>query len=36
MSNSGIRTVIDPSENWNEKTLTHFTVGFDVEVQIVV
>jgi hypothetical protein len=33
MSQAGIRTMIDPSEEWKEITVTHFRVMFDVEVQ---
>lgn len=36
MSSSGIRTLIDPSEDFKEITITYFRVEFDVEVQIVV
>jgi hypothetical protein len=33
MSSAGIRTVIDPSDEWKEITVTHFRVMFDAEVQ---
>jgi hypothetical protein len=33
MSSAGIRTVIDPSENWKEIVGTHFCVEFEAEVQ---
>jgi hypothetical protein len=36
IDSAGIRTRIDPSEEWKEITVTHFTVSFDVEVQIVI
>jgi hypothetical protein len=36
MDGTGIRTIIDPSGEWREVTITHFSVTFDVEVQIVV
>lgn len=36
VSSAGIRTVIDPSENWKEIVATHFSVSFDAEVQIVI
>lgn len=35
INNAGIRSIIDPSEEWKEITVTHFRVNFDVEVQIV-
>jgi hypothetical protein len=34
IDSAGIRTIIDPSTNWKEITLTHFRVNFDAEVQI--
>jgi hypothetical protein len=36
VSEAGIRTVIDPSENYKEIVATHFRVEFDAEVQIVI
>lgn len=36
MDSTGIRTLIDQPEIWNEITLTHFRVIFDAEVQILV
>lgn len=36
VNSAGIRTVIDPSEKWNERVATHFCIEFDAEVQIVI
>jgi hypothetical protein len=36
VSEAGIHTVIDPSENFKEIVATHFSVSFDAEVQIVI
>jgi hypothetical protein len=36
ISSAGIRTIIDPSDNWKEIVATHFCVEFDAEVQIVI
>ena len=36
IDSAGIRTIIDPSEKWQEITVTHFRVNFNAEVQIVV
>lgn len=36
INNAGIRTIIDPSEEWKEITVTHFRVTFDAEVQIII
>jgi hypothetical protein len=33
MSRTGIRSLIDPSEDWKEITATYFRVEFDVEVE---
>jgi len=36
IDSAGIDSVIDPSSKWNEITVTHFQVGFNAEVQIVI
>lgn len=36
VSEAGIHTVIDPSENYKEVVATHFSVSFEAEVQIVI
>lgn len=36
MNATGIRSLIDPSEEWKEVTVTYFRVEFDAEVQIVI
>lgn len=36
INSAGIRSIIDPSEDFKEMTVTHFRVTFDMEVQIVV
>ena len=36
INSAGIHTVIDPSEDYKEITVTHFRVMFDAEVQIVI
>jgi hypothetical protein len=36
VDSAGIRTLIDPSQEWKELTVTHFRVNFNAEVQTII